>query len=1272
MAEVGCPNEDGFKASESTEKLSTSDKKNQLAEKLPYYKLFAFADCVDCALMIIGVITSIGAGLCLPLMTLLFGQLADSFGHNTTTSRVVEEVSKVSLKFVYLALGSGIATFSQVSCWTITGARQAVRIRNLYLKAILRQDIGYFDKETHTGEIIDRMSNDTSVIEDAMGEKIGKFLQLSASFLGGFIIAFIRGWLLTLVLISAIPLLIVSAAFMTVLMARLMSRVQAAYSEAASVVDGTIDSIRTVASFTGEDRAVARYNETLYKAYKAGVSEGLAAGMGSGVFMLVLFCSYALAIWFGAKMIIDKGYSGGAFLNIVMSVLLGSFSFGQISPCLAAFGAGQVAAFKIFETIVRRPEIDPYAEDGRELEDFRGDIELKDVTFSYPSRLNERILHEFSLSVPAGTTLALVGESGSGKSTVINLVERFYDPQYGQVLIDGVNIKDLRLRWIRGNIGLVSQEPVLLASTIGENIAYGKDFASPEEIRVAARHANAANFIDKFPEGLDTKVGANGTQLSGGQKQRIALARAILKDPRILLLDEATSALDAESERAVQEALETVMIGRTTIVVAHRISTIKNSDAIAVICRGRIVEKGSPSQLLQNREGTYNKLVRLQDNDDKAPIQSSNKDLDRREIDANSRRHSSHRISSLRSTSRGSSSELGYSHHESHPIPTDEPWGERKPETSSNSREMNKARLYRLAYLSKPEIPELLLGSLAAIINGAILPLFGLLFASIIRTLYKPPQELQKDARFWACMFVALGVASLLATPLRTYFFAVAGCKLIKRLRLMCFKKVVHMEIGWFDRPENSSSTVGARLSTDVKSVRSLVGESLALLVQNFATAVSGLIIAFGASWELSLIVIVMLPLIGLNGYLHMKFLAGFSADSKKLYKDATQVASNAIGSIRTVASFCAEERVMKLHEKKCEGPMKIGMKQGLTSGAGFGISLFFLYSAYAISYYAGARLVEAGKMNFGEVFRVFLGLSMTAVGISQSSALAPDSGKAHAGAASVLSLLDHPSSIDSSDKSGTTLDNVEGNISFINVSFSYPARPDVEIFDNLCLEIHSGQTVAIVGESGCGKTTIISLLQRFYDPCSGQIALDGLDIRKLNLKWLRRQMGLVSQDPVLFNDTIRMNIAYGKDGDATEAEIVAAAELANASKFINAMDNGYETVVGERGIQLSGGQKQRVAIARAIVKAPKILLLDEATSALDVESEKVVEEALERAAAADRTTIVVAHRLSTIKSSDSIAVIKDGRIAEKGSHHSLMKKKGIYASLITLHATNS
>ncbi|CAL0311170.1 unnamed protein product [Lupinus luteus] len=1239
-----------------------NSKGKEKTETIPYYRLFSFADSSDIVLMIVGSIGAIGNGMGMPIMALLFGQVINSFGNNqSTNSNVVSDVSKICLKYVYLGIGIGVAAFLR--------ERQAARIRGLYLKTILRQDISFFDMETNTGEVIGRMSGDTVLIQEAMGEKVGKFIQLISTFIGGFVIAFVKGWFLTVVMLSMIPLLIVSGASMAIVIGRMTSKGQKAYAKAANVVEQTIGSIRTVASFTGEKQAVSSYNTFLGYACKAGVYEGFVSGMGLGMVMFLIFCGYGLAVWLGAKMIMEKGYNGGTVINVIVSVITASMCLGQASPSMSAFAAGQAAAYKMFRTIERKPDIDSYDPNGKTIEDIHGEIELRDVYFTYPARLEELIFNGFSLHISSGSSTALVGQSGSGKSTVISLIERFYDPQAGEVLIDGVNVKEFPVRWIRGKIGLVSQEPVLFTSSIKDNIAYGKDGATVEEIRAASELANAAKFIDKLPQGLNTMVGERGTQLSGGQKQRIAIARAILKDPRILLLDEATSALDAESERVVQEALDRIMVNRTTVVVAHRLSTVRNADMIAVIHRGRMVEKGTHIELLKDPEGAYSQLIRLQET--KKESKESTDHQDKGEISSESIRHLSQMRSFRRSgSSAGNSSRHSFSN--SFGLPTAVNKADPELEHSQTKEQSPKVPLKRLVSLNKPEIPVLLIGCFAAIANGAVFPIFGLLISIVIKIFYEPFHELKKDSKFWSIMFVIVGLASLVASPARAYFFSLAGNKLIKRMRLICFEKVVNMEVGWFDEPENSSGAIGARLSADAASVRALVGDALGLMVENIAIALVGLIIAFIASWQLALIITFMIPLIVASGYIQIKFMSGFSADAKMMYEEASQVANDAVGSIRTVASFGAEQKIMELYREKCEGPKKTGIRQGLICGIGFGVSYCILFCVNATCFYAGARFVHSGKATFSDVFRVILALTFTANGISQSSSLAPDSSKAKSAIVSIFGIIDRKSKIDPSDESGTTLDNIKGEIQLHHISFKYASRPDIPIFRDLSLSIHSGKTLALVGESGSGKSTVISLLQRFYDPDSGHITLDGVEIQNLQVKWLRQQIGLVSQEPVLFNDTIHANIAYGIERNATEAEIIAAAELANAHRFISSLQQGYDTIVGERGIQLSGGQKQRVAIARAIIKSPKILLLDEATSALDAESERVVQDALDRVMV-NRTTVVVAHRLSTIKNAHVIAVLKNGAVVEKGKHETLIHiKNGFYASLVQLHASAS
>ncbi|BFG28034.1 hypothetical protein CerSpe_143080 [Prunus speciosa] len=1255
-------------------------KGDQDNQKVGFYKLFMFADRLDVVLMIVGSICAVGNGLSQPLMTLVFGNLINTFGA-TDPADIVPMVSKVSLKFVYLAIGTGMAAFIQVACWMVTGERQATRIRGLYLKTILRQDIAFFDTEANTGEIIGRMSGDTILIQDAMGEKVGKFIQLLSTFIGGFLIALIKGWQLTLVLLACIPAIVLAGGAMSMIVSKMSTRGQCAYAEAGIIVEQTVGSIRTVASFTGEKRAIDKYNQKIKIAYKTMVQQGLATGIGLGTLMLIIFSTYGLAVWYGSKMIIKNGYNGGQVINVIFAIMTGGLSLGQTPPSLNAFASGKAAAYKMLETIKRTPKIDPYDTSGIVLEDIKGEVELKDVDFRYPARPDVQIFAGFTLHVPSGTTTALVGQSGSGKSTVIGLVERFYDPEAGQVLIDGVDLKKLQLKSIREKIGLVSQEPNLFTTTIRENIAYGKENATEEEIRRAIELANAARFIDKLPQGLDTMVGEHGTSLSGGQKQRIAIARAILKNPRILLLDEATSALDAESEKIVQDALVNLMSNRTTIVVAHRLTTIRNADCIAVVHIGKIVEKGTHEELTKDPEGAYSQLIRLQEgahvkNDGQTSDMDeiiTSLDIDRTMLSSGSRRSSMGRSLSRGSSGSRRSFTIGFGIPGPHNIQETEVGDEEDHgRIKADLEKRKRVSIRRLATLNKPEVPVLLLGAIAAAGHGVIFPVFGLLLSKAIKMFYEPHNELRKDSKKWAGVYVGMGCISLVVIPVQNFFFGVAGGKLVERIRSLTFEKVVYQQISWFDDPANSSGAIGARLSSDASTLKSLVGDALALLAQNIATILAGLIIAFTANWKLALVVLAVSPLLILQGTLQTKFLKGFGADAKLMYEEASQVANDAIGSIRTVASFCSEKKVMDAYQKKCDAPMKQGVRLGVVSGAGFGFSFFAMFCTNALVFYVGAILVKHGQATFEQVFKVFFALTISAMGVSQATGMAPDSNKAKDSAASIYQILDSKPKIDSSSDTGITLSTLVGEIELEHVSFKYPTRPDVQIFRDICLKMPSGKTVALVGESGCGKSTVISLIERFYDPDSGHVLLDGMDIQKFKLNWLRQQIGLVGQEPVLFNESIRDNISYGKQGNVTEEEIIVATKAANAHDFISSLPQGYDTSVGERGVQLSGGQKQRIAIARAILKDPKILLLDEATSALDAESERIVQDALD-SVIVNRTTVVVAHRLTTIKGADIIAVVKNGVIAEKGSHEFLMKiTDGAYASLVALHSSSS
>jgi ATP-binding cassette subfamily B (MDR/TAP) protein 1 len=830
-------------------------------------------------------------------------------------------------------------------------------------------------------------------------------------------------------------------------------------------------------------------------------------------------------------------------------------------------------------------------------------------------------------------------------------------------------------------LGLVSQEPQLFATTIAENIRFGKESATMDEIVAAARAANAHDFIAKLPSGYDTLVGEKGVQMSGGQKQRIAIARAIVKNPSVLLLDEATSALDTENERLVQEALDRMMTDRTTIVIAHRLATVKNADKIVVIKEGRVVEEGKHEELLA-LNGLYFHLVQKQT---KAKEEEEPKELGAEPI--------------VRAdvVVRGGADEFPQASTDSlSPMLVHSPSGD--PEKGAVKVEKDKPYPFsytRLIRESRPEAAIIALGIAAACTNGSIMPIFAIIYSEIVATFQKPdPKDVKEGANFLAAMFVCLAVGAGVANVLQIFSFSTVGEKLTFRLRDYSFKSILRQDIGWFDHEKNGTGILTTKLATDATLVQGVTTQRVSLIFQNIATIVAGLVIAFVAGWKLSLVILACMPLVVISSSFQMKFMKGFSADSQSAYEKAGTVSTEAVGGIRTVASFTNEEKLLKMYSDKLEEPARLGVKKAHVSGIGFGASQFCMFAVNTLAFWYGGRLVDQrewkvsqkyiieqctkpsvtlpfaqcenqvyGLEGFAKMMRVFFAIIMMGMGLGQSSSFAPDAAKASAAASSIYEIIDRKSPIDPEQEGGARPKMVEGNIEFKNVHFAYPTRPNVQIFKGFNLTVPAGKTVALVGDSGGGKSTVISLLERFYDPAQGGILLDGTDIKTLDLKFLRSQISLVSQEPSLFSTTIAKNIAYGKD-DATLEEIQAAAKMANCHSFITALPEGYNTLLGDKYTQLSGGQKQRVAIARALLCNPKVMLLDEATSALDSESEHLVQEALERVMEG-RTTIVIAHRLSTIINADIIAVMKGGQIVELGNHQDLLAHGGIYTNLV-------
>ncbi|KAK9247777.1 P-loop containing nucleoside triphosphate hydrolase protein [Lipomyces tetrasporus] len=1278
-----------------------------------FFRLFRYADKKDYAILALGVLVSIGEGLMRPLLAIVFGAATQEFtdlpagsmmsffngsyynqvnstfaSHNNTgwlysgpsysegydyessTMDNSEFVRNVSLFAVYfLLLGVGVTVMAYTKSFVFIDRADVLssRIREQYLTATLRQNIGYFDK-LGPGEITTRISSDTALLQDAMSEKVAYIISHSTTFIAAVIIAYSRSYILSSIIIGNVIMIILISYFGSKVITKFSEKSQEGYSVGGSLAEETVSSVRNVQAFGIQDRMAQAYDKFLDVSEKWSIRAGYASGLRSGLTFMFAMSIDALVYWQGVQRLTEQKVEVSTMLTVIFTLSQGAFAFTIISPYLTSISIGLAASTKIFATIDRKSAIDSSSEEGDQLEEVKGDIELRNVRFIYPSRPNVTVLRDFSLKIPAGKTVALVGASGSGKSTIVGLIERFYNPLGGEILLDGHNILDLNIRWLRQRVALVSQEPSLFACSIFENVCYGligtqyehvADVEKRELVVEACRQANAWDFIQTLPAGLDTDVGERGLLLSGGQKQRIAIARAIVSNPKILLLDEATSALDTKSEGVVQEALDRASKTRTTIVIAHRLSTIKDADLIVVMRTGEILEQGTHTELLETK-GEYYNLVQAQSIEDlKETAKPSDSSTEKELVDAKSGIELATLGVALTEVTTSKTVASAIFH-----------------KTVEVTKPASLGEVIAMIYqISRRDLTVLLIGLYSGAITGMAYVGLSILYGTALQRIqqYNNPNDyaLLRRSIYAVAGFLFMQAMVLFVTSVASgSMFGYASSRLVRRIRATVFRHLLRQDISYFDDSEHSTGSLTTSLARDAQSIESIGGATANKLVESIVTSFGGFIFCIAFGYKLGLALLSGLPVMLAIGYYRFKFMTNFSETTKSHHAKSSNFACEATSSIRTVISLTREEEILERYRTTLAVILKGNRIANMKSAALIALGRGMQYYVMALAFYYGGTLVAAGEYSLRQFFIIFIIVVFGLENATTIFSFAPEMSKALQAGRNIKKLLDSKPEVDAWSTEGSIIpeDEINGEIEFRDVHFRYPTRPDVPVLRGLNLSVKKGQFVALVGASGCGKSTTIGLIESFYRPQWGAVFMDGRDISSLNVSEYRKNIALVQQEPVLYAGTIRYNVALGSPDTVTDEEIIEACKQANIHNFITSLPDGYDTLCGTKGSLLSGGQKQRIAIARALIRQPKVLLLDEATSALDSESEKIVQAALD-VAAKGRTTIAVAHRLSTIQNADVIYVFEDGKILESGTHQQLLANRSKYFDLVQLQA---
>ncbi|KAL4888766.1 multidrug resistance protein 1, 2, 3 [Aspergillus ambiguus] len=1360
MSEVA-PSTDGEKRStDKTDGVIQQVKKyiptkDDLGKFFAYFRLLFSLDytITDVVLIVLGVIFAIAGGVPFPLLGIVFGDLINDLnsatcsGTQSADADLSASVRTKVLYVIYITIANFCSIYIHTSCWCTVSERLARRYRRRYFESIIKQDANFIES-LPSGDVISRLVSDIEVVQSGTSEKVGLVITTISYFVASYIVAFLKVPRIAGMLVSVVPCFMVMSLLGGHYIKKYAGRISKNVNAATSIASSSLSHLTLVHAFNANDRLEGRFASYLSQSHKDALKKAGTHAAQLGFLYFVAYSANALAFWEGSQMISDSvandgnGVSVGSVYTVIFVLIDASFILSQVAPFIHVFAQAAGASERLLAVINRPSDIDGTSDEGDKSAVFgEEEIEFRDVHFSYPARPDVPVLQGTTFSIPAKKHTAIVGPSGGGKSTVVSLLERFYDPKSGDVLIGGRNFRDLNVRYLRGNIGFVQQEPSLLDRSILENIAYGlvssaaahherlapfildaslpdlaekirsgvserealSAYESPVTeivtlVRQAAATANALNFIEALPHGLATNVGTAGNQLSGGQKQRIALARALVREPRLLILDEATAALDSTSEQLIQAALAKVSEHVTTVSIAHRLATAKDAHKIVVVKAGRVAEEGSHADLVA-QGGVYADMVRLQNLGKLSMEDLSSSEDSIRDV-------SSERKLASESTKIADEKELvGMSRSDVTEDTVVGGEGTDGPKDGKEKAKKEKKPKKRSGWFStkfifsilRPNLPLILLGLGMSCIIGGSYSAEAVVFGHTVGSLSpcRGADAISDSGNLYGLLFFILAIVELSANVVGGAAFGWAADKVLYRIRVLSLRSLLGQTLQWHGMEDRTPGTLITYITGDASALSGITGSTIGLLLATAVNLVAGLVISFAIAWKITIVLFPTIPVLLVSGMMKLRVQAKFAERHQKAFAHATAITVEAVDNIRAVSAFSLEKQSYEVFGRALKRPYRETMKAIAHGNVWLALAFSISNLVYALAYWWGSRQIASGLYSQTQFFIVLPAILFSTQSCGQMFALAPDISKARVASSNIVDLLTTRSAEEEMNP-GTTSQtfqpagalleekaaatNIEARetvsrpqtagpaigAQLRGVHFTYPNRPERPILQGLDIHIKPGQFCALVGPSGSGKSTTFAMLERFYRPMAGSVVVDGVDVTRQMGTAFRDDIALVPQENVLFEGTVAFNIGLGaRPGhEPTLTEIEEACRMANIHDVIMALPEGYHTMCSHDGKQFSGGQRQRLSIARALVRKPRMLLLDESTSALDVESEKRIQEAL--ATLAGRTTIVaIAHRLNTIHRADQIFLIEEGRCVEQGTHQELIQRSETYRTSV-------